>query len=73
MVPWKSGNLLVWDATCFDIYAPSHLAQSNMAAGAVTSQAEDLKKVKYAYLEEHTGICFTPIAFEMSGALGPLS
>jgi hypothetical protein len=37
-----------------------------MAAGTVTSQAEDLKKVnlkkiKYAtYLEARTGICFTP-------------
>ena len=44
MVPWKSGNLLVWDATCSDTYAPSHLAQSTMAAGAVASQAEDLKR-----------------------------
>ena len=25
MVPWKNGNLLVWDATCSDTYAPSHL------------------------------------------------
>ena len=46
MVPWKSGNLLVWDATCSDTYAPSHLTQSTMAADAVTSEAEDLKKVK---------------------------
>ena len=23
MVPWKSNNLLVWDATCSDTYAPS--------------------------------------------------
>ena len=45
-VPWKSGNLLVWDATCSDTYAPSHLAQSNMAAGAVASQAEDQKFAK---------------------------
>ena len=32
-----------------------------------------LKKVKYSYLEGHPGICFTPIAFETSGVLGPLS
>ena len=64
---------MVWDATCSDTYAPSHLAQSTMAAGAVASQAEDLKKVKYSYLEGHPGICFTPIVFETSGVLVPLS
>ena len=64
MDPWKNGNLLVWDATCSDTYAPSHLAQSTMAAGAVASQVEDRKKVKYSYLEGHPGICFTPIAYE---------
>ena len=51
----------------------SHLAQSTMAAGAVASQAEDLIKVKYSYLEGHPGICFTPIAIETSGVLGPHS
>ena len=73
MVPWKNGNLLVWDATCSDTYAPSHLAQSTMVAGAVASQAEDRKKVKYSYLDGHPGICFTPIAYETSGVVGPLS
>ena len=60
MVPRKSGNLLVWDATCSVTYAPSHLAQSTMTAGAVASQAEDLKNAKYSYLERHPGMCFTP-------------
>ena len=40
---------------------------------SVASQAEDLKKVKYSYLEGHPSICFTPIAFETSGVLGRLS
>ena len=44
-----------------------------MAAGAVASQAEDRKKVKYSYLEGQPGICFTPIAYETSGVVGPLS
>ena len=73
MVPWKNGNLLVWDATCSDTYAPSHLAQSTMAAGAAASQAEDRKKAKYSYLEGHPGIFFPPIAYETSGVVGPLS
>ena len=64
---------MVWDATCSDTYAPSHLAQSTMVAGAVASQAEDRKKVKYSYLDGHPGICFTPIVYETSGVVGPLS
>ena len=44
-----------------------------MAAGAVASQAEDQKKVKYSYLEGQPGICFIPIAYETSGVVGPLS
>ena len=50
-----------------------YLAQSTLAAGAVASQAEDRKKVKYSYLEGQPGICFTPIAYETSGVVGPLS
>ena len=73
MVPWKNRNLLVWGATCSDTYAPSHLAQSTMAAGAVASQAKDWKKVKYSNLEGHPGISFTPVAYETSGVVGPLS
>ena len=26
MVPWSNGRLLVWDATCVDTFAPSHLS-----------------------------------------------
>ena len=44
MVPWKSRSLMVWDATCVDTCAPSHLAQFTMAAGAAASQAEDITK-----------------------------
>ena len=25
MVPWTSGKLLVWEATCLDTYAPSNV------------------------------------------------
>ena len=25
MVPWSNDRLLVWDATCVDTFAPSHL------------------------------------------------
>ena len=45
---WKCGQALVWDATCPDTYAPSHLALAAREAGAVTIQAEQRKIEKYA-------------------------
>ena len=40
---WKCGQTLVWDATCPDTYAPSHLALAAREAGAVAIQAEQRK------------------------------
>ena len=39
-------------------YAPSHMTQSTMVAGAVARQAEDLKMVKYSYLGMNTQAFF---------------
>ena len=39
VIPWKCGWALVWDATCPDTYAPSHLALAAREAGAVANQA----------------------------------
>ena len=71
MVPWKN-RTEPFGYGMPPVLTP-HLAQSTMAAGAVASQAEDRKKAKYSYLEGHPGICFTPIAYETSGVVGPLS
>ena len=35
LVPWKCGQSLVWDVTCPDTYAPSHLALAGVEAGSV--------------------------------------
>ena len=71
VVPWKSGRLLVWDATCPDTFAPSYVASANNEAGAVAALAEERKKTKYAHLDSsHT---FTPVAIETSGVIGPQS
>ena len=43
IVPWKCGQLLVWDATCPDIFAPSYSAIAGQQVGAVAQQAEDRK------------------------------
>ena len=69
MVPWKSGRLLVWDATSPDTFAPSYISGATNAAGAVAAMAEDRKKTKYICLEPKYS--FTPVAIESSGAVGP--
>ena len=33
VVPWKSGKLLVWDATCPDTFAPSYNGLASSEAG----------------------------------------
>ena len=46
-IPWSNGKVLLWDATCTDTYAPSHLEVATKKAGAVTDRAEQLKCTKY--------------------------
>ena len=43
LVPWKQGKVLVWDATCPDTFAPSHLPSAAMSSGAVAQQVELVK------------------------------
>ena len=69
LVPWKSGRLLVWDATCSETFAPSHLPSATREAGTVAAQAEQSKQEKYAALNQcHI---FTPVAIETAGPFGP--
>ena len=68
-VPWKCGQLLVWDATCPDTFAPSYSTIAAQQVGAVAQQAEDKKMQKYKHLDS----ChfFTPVAIETTGVFGP--
>ena len=50
VVPWKSGKLLVWDATCPDTFAPSYSSIATREAAAVAAMAEVRKAVKYVSL-----------------------
>ena len=59
----------MWDATCPDTFAPSHILLATSEAGAVAAQAEERKKQKYAELS--TSHYFVPVAIETSGAFGP--
>ena len=69
LAPWKNGKCLIWDATCPDTYAPSHLAVAAGGAGEVAEQAEQAKCHKYSALESK--FFFVPIAIETSGVFGP--
>ena len=71
VVPWKSGKLLVWDATCPDTFAPSYNGLASSEAGLVAAQAEERKRSKYLHLSPvHL---FLPVAIETSGVVGPQS
>jgi len=68
-VPWARGKCLVWDFTCPDTLAPSHIHKSSLAAGSVALEAEVKKSSKYSVLSvAHT---FVPIAVETFGDWGP--
>ena len=69
LIPWKRGRILVWDATCWDTFAPSNLPQAIKEAGAAAAKAEQIKEAKYSHLDPSH--LFIPIAFETSGSLGP--
>ena len=66
VVPWKSGKLLVWDATCPDTFAPSYSSRATNEAGDVATQAEERKEAKYTHL--NSAHIFTPVAIETSDA-----
>jgi hypothetical protein len=68
--PWHCGRYLVWDFTCPDTVAPSHLDQSSLAAGSAAVAAEAKKQTKYAQLSASGNYIFAPIAVETLGAWG---
>ena len=55
----------MWDATCPDTFAPSHISLATREAGAVADEAEQKKKQKYSSLM--TSHNLVPIAIETSG------
>ena len=69
VMPWKGGRVLVWDATCPDTFAPSHLQLATREAGAVADQAERRKVAKY--IELAATHHFIPVAIESTGVFGP--
>ena len=66
--PWSKGRCLVWDFTCPDTLATSHLNQAVAGAGVVATEAENKKRLKYTSLS--STYYFVPIAVETLGAFG---
>ena len=69
LVPWDSGKCLVWDFTCPDTFAQSHLNKAVSGQGAVASVAEIRKCTKYNHLAA-TMYNFVPVVVETLGSFG---
>ena len=68
VVPWREGRALVWDATCSDTLALSHITLATSEGGAVASDAERRKHLKHTHLDR--SLLFIPVAIETLGVLG---
>ena len=71
VVPWMNSQLLVWDATCPDTFAPSYVSNSTREAGTVAALAEERKCIKYSQLDSSHH--FEPVAIETTGVIGERS
>jgi hypothetical protein len=68
--PWSGGRYLVWDFTCPDTLAPSHLTGTSAVAGSAAANAETAKLAKYSELASSGDYVFAPVAIETLGVWG---
>ena len=68
LIPWRRGKPLVWDFTCPDTLAPSHLRNTSAVAGAAALDAESIKRNKYADLDNAYEVL--PVVVETLGVWG---
>lgn len=69
LIPWQSGKALVWDFTCVDTIAKSHIRSTSSEAGAAALAAEKLKSSKYQNISNQ--YILVPVAVETFGSWGP--
>lgn len=50
LIPWSTGQTLLWDATCTDTFAPSNLRFSVRESGRAAEDRAKRKESKYATL-----------------------
>jgi hypothetical protein len=68
VLPWANGRCMVWDFTCPNTLAASHLNRAVLSPGAVANDAEQRKSLKYRSLAAMYS--FIPVAVESIGAQG---
>ena len=68
LLPWAQGRSLVWDFTCSDTVAPSHINQTSQEAGRAAAQAEKKKLMHYEALAA-SGFTVMPVAVETLGGI----
>ena len=68
VLPWANGHCLVWDFTCPNTLAASHLNRAVLGSGIVANDTESRKSTKYSSLSAL--YCFIPIAIETLGMPG---
>ena len=66
IIPWACGRLLLWDATCWDSYAPSNIQLAALGPGRVADMAARRKKDTYLNLARNH--FFVPVAVETTGS-----
>ena len=69
-VPWEKGRPLVWDFTCSNTLADSHLEKSIYSPGGAALAAEEAKKKKYQNISED--YIFLPNWHRNFRPMGPL-
>ena len=69
LYPWTGGKCVVWDYTCRDTLAPSHVAATSQEAGGAAKKAEDTKLAVYQELASNYNVI--PVATETLGSWGP--
>ncbi|CAH2233568.1 jg8504 [Pararge aegeria aegeria] len=69
LIPWRLGRSLLWDATCVDTLAASHIQATSSMVGAAATSAEQAKRRKYENLD--SSLIFVPFGVETLGPWGP--
>lgn len=69
IIPWSQGKCAVWDFTCVNTVAASHIASASTRACAPCEGAENKKRSKYSSLSNVYD--FNPVAVETMGPWGP--
>ena len=71
LIPWSQGKCLVWDFTCCDTVARSHVQRCAQEAGSAANAAEERKLSHYSDLS--SSYFFAPVAVETYGSVGTVS